>query len=60
LKSIAYDLADETDRRTETARNQAEASGSLRADLAAERAEQLASPEAVSAMMEKWRSRRRS
>lgn len=60
LKSIAYDLADESDRRTETARNQAEASGSLRADLAAERAEQLASPEAVSAMMEKWRSRRRS
>lgn len=59
LTSIAYDLANESDRRNEVARNQAEASGSLRADLAAERAEKPASPEAVSAMMEKWRSKRR-
>ena len=59
LKSIAYDLADESDRRREVQHNQAEASGSLRADLAAGRAEKPASPEAVSAMMEKWRSKRR-
>jgi hypothetical protein len=60
LKSIAYDLADESDRRREVQHNQAESNGALSADLAAERAEKPASPEAVSAMMEKWRSRRRS
>ena len=64
LRSIAYDLADESDRRTEKAHNQAEANGSLRADLQAGRERdpdepRPASPEQISSMMQKWRNRKR-